>query len=215
MPSRCLALSLRFKNKGKKRAVIRRIANSQRRVQSSEENRNNVIIESAIDDKKENGVRKLSFGKDAEEQFDLAMEDFIEKLSELEKGGKEISVTPKSTKNVYSPEPSTPSRHQKAHIFVPKLNFKPLILRTNLKKPVVESLSSFGNLFLTRKSVRTNPTDNKILLQILEKVKALTRVTIEQSEQIKQSEKKIKKLTNTIQKLFNKTTISSSGTIVS
>ena len=50
----------------------------------------------------------------------------------------------------------------------------------------------FGDLFLTRKSIRVNPTDNEILLQVLEKVEALTKVSMEQSEHIKRLEEKLR-----------------------
>lgn len=65
-------------------------------------------------------------------------------------------------------------------------------VRANLKKSTTNRFSSFSDLFFIRKSIRVNPTDNEILFQVLKKVKALTKVFIEQSEHIKQLEKKIK-----------------------
>lgn len=70
----------------------------------------------------------------------------------------------------------------------------------NLKKLVADSFFLFDDLFFIRKSIRINPTDNKILLQVLKKDKVLTKIFIEQSEHIKQLEKKIDKLINNIKK---------------
>lgn len=53
----------------------------------------------------------------------------------------------------------------------------------------------FVDLFLTKKSARANPMNNKLLFQIIEKVEVLNKNSIEQSELIKQLEKKIDKLT--------------------
>lgn len=204
MPSEVPALSSTSGNKGRKKVAIGRKANSQRRARSIEEDRNNAALELAIEEEKENETQELTFGEDEDEQFDLAMEGLIGEPSELENDGKHISVTPKSTKNAYSPEPSTPSKLQKAHVFAPNLSFEPPILRANLKRPAAESPSSFSDLFLTRKSVRANSTYNEILLQVLEKVEALTRVTTEQSYHIKQLKKKIGELTDTTKEMIER-----------
>lgn len=185
MPSEGLALSPTSGNKGKKKAVIGRKENSKRRAQSSEEDRNNAAVEPAIEEEKKNGKQELVFVEDKEKQFHLAMEGLIGKLSELKRVGKETFVTSKLTKNVYGLELSTLSKPQKAHVFASNLSFEPPILCANLKRPAARSLSSFGDLFLIRKSVQTNLTINEILLQILENVEVLTKVTKKQSDQIK------------------------------
>ncbi len=88
-------------------------------------------------------------------------------------------------------------------------------VRANLKRLAAESPSLFGDLFLTRKSIRANPTDNEVLLQELEKVEALTRVSTEQSEHIKRLEEKIEELTNNTKKMTEKATVSSGETMAS
>ncbi len=84
-----------------------------------------------------------------------------------------------------------------------------------MKRPAAESLSLFGNLFLTRKSIRANPTDNEVLLQVLEKVEALTKVSIEHSVNIKRLEENIEELTNNTKKMTERATVSLGETTAS
>lgn len=93
-------------------------------------------------------------------------------------------------------------------MFVPNVILDPLNVCANLKKPAADSPSLFDDLFFIQKSIKVNSIDNKILLQVVEKVKALTKVSFEQLEYIKQLEEKIKKLTNNTKKISKRATVS-------
>lgn len=215
MPSQVLALSPTSGNKRKKKEVTGRKPKGRKRARSIEEDRYNVALELSIEKEKENEIHQLSSGEDEDEQFDLAVEGQTSKQFELECNGEQNSVTPKSTKNVHSSEPVTPTKPRKAHVFAPNVILDPPNARANLKRPAADSPSSFGDLFFTRKSIRVNPIDNEILLQVLKKVEVLTKVSIEQSEHIKGLEEKIKKLTNNTKKTSEGATVSLGETMAS
>ena len=215
MPSQVSALSPTSGNKGKKKAATGRKANGRQRARSIEEDRYNAALELAIEEEKENEMQELAAGEDEDEQFDLAIEGHTSEQFQPESDGKQILATPKSVKNAQSSEPATPSKPQKAHVFAPSLILDPPNVRANLKRPAAESPSSFGDLFLTRKSIRANPTDNEVLRQVLEKVEALTKVSTEQSEHIKRLEEKIEELTNNTKKMTERATVSSGETMAS
>lgn len=86
---------------------------------------------------------------------------------------------------MYSSKSVTPTKPQKVYVFAPNVILNLLNAHANLKKPAIDSPSLFGDLFFIRKSIRVNPTDNEILLQVFEKVKTLTKIFINQSEHIK------------------------------
>ncbi len=154
-------------------------------------------------------MQELATGEDGDEQFDLAIESHTSEQFQPKSNGKQISITPKLRKNTQSLEFSTPSKPQKAHVFAPSHIWDLPNVRANLKRPAAKTLSLFGDLFLTRKSIRANPTDNEVLLQVLEKVEALTKVSAEQSEYIKRLEEKIEELTNNTNKMTERANVSS------
>ncbi len=143
------------------------------------------------------------------------MEGQASERFEPEFNGELNFVTPKSTKNAHSSEPATSTKPRKEHGFALSLILDPPNARANLKKPAADSPSLYGDLFLTRKSIRANPTDNEILLQVLEKVEALTKVFIEQSEHIKRLEEKIHELINSTKKISERAIVSSGETMAS
>ena len=198
-----------------KKAAKGRKSNGRKRARSIEEDRYNAALELSIEKEKENKIHQLSPAEDEDEQFDLAVEGQTSKRFELEFNGEQNSITPKSTKNAHSSEPATPTKPRKAHGFAPSLILDPPNARENLKRPAADSPSLFGDLFLTRKSIRANPTDNEILLQVLEKVEALTKVSIEQSEHIKRLEEMIDELTNSTKKMSEGAIVSSGETMAS
>ena len=197
MSSQGPALSPVSGNKGKKKAVLGRKKNGRKGTRSTEEDRCNAELELSIEGEKENEVHQSTFEDDEGEQFDLAMEGQSSEQCVLNAGGNVVegSVTPKSVESILSSGPSTPTKPRNAHVFAPSLILDPPNARTGLKRPAADSPSAFGDLFLTRKLARANPTDNELLLQVLEKVEVLTKTSMEQSELIKRLEKKIDELT--------------------
>lgn len=67
IPSDVLALSLMSGNKRKKKVVIGKKANSQKKAQSIEEDSYNTVLKLAIKEEKKNKIQKLASGKDQDE----------------------------------------------------------------------------------------------------------------------------------------------------
>lgn len=215
MPSQGPALSPTSGNKGKKKAATGRKMNGRRRAQSIEEDRYNAALKLSIEEEKENETHQPTPADGEDEQFDLVMEGQTSEQFEPELNGDHGSVTPKSAENAQSSGPATPTKPRNSHMFAPSLVLDPPNVRVGLKRPAAASPSSFGDLFLTRKSVRANPTDNQVLLQVLEKVEALTKVSIEQSEHIKRLEEKVDELTNDTRRTSERATVGSGDTMAS
>lgn len=94
-------------------------------------------------------------------------------------------------------DPSTPTKSRSAVTFNPDVILSPNNGRSSSKRPAVESPSSFGALFLSRKSARANPSDNELLLQMLEKIETLSKASVKQLELIQRLEEKIDNLSKT------------------
>lgn len=105
MQSQVLALSFTSRNKEKKKEVTGWKPKGWKRARSIEEDRYNVVLELLIKEEKKNKIHQLSFGKDEDKHFDLVVESQTSKQFESECNNEQNSITPKSTKNVYSSEP--------------------------------------------------------------------------------------------------------------
>lgn len=63
-------------------------------------------------------------------------------------------------------EPATPTKSRKAHMFTPNVILDSPNICANLKRLVADSFSLFGDLFLTRKSIRGKVLDPQNHLQV-------------------------------------------------
>ncbi len=170
-------MSLTSGNEGKKNAVAGRKTNSRKTTRSIEEDKYNAELELSTEEEKENKTHQPIPRDDENEQFDLAIEGQTSKKFEPELNGDHNFVTPRSTGNAQSSGPAILTKPQNAHVFAPSLILDPSNVRASLKRPAADSTFLFGDLFITRKSIRANPTDNEVLLQVLEKIEELTNNT--------------------------------------
>ncbi len=148
--------------------------------------------------KKENVEQLQDSEKEDEECFDLAMEDqsaegHVERV-EMPPQSIVAPVTPCNAGTMPFHDPSTPTKSRSAATFNPNVILAPTNNRSSSKRHAVESPSSFGALFLSRKLERANPSDNELMLQMLEKIEILSKASIKQSEHIQRLEEKIDKL---------------------
>ena len=181
-------------NKGKKKAMGK-TAKSRKQARSVEEDRYNAALELSIEEEKENAEQLQDSEREEEECFDLAMEDQSAEGPEksLDISSQRISApaTPCNAGILPFHNPSTPTKSRCASTFSPDVILAPTNNRSSSKRPAIESPSSFGALFLSGKSARANPSDNELLLQMLEKMETLSKVSKKQSELIQRLEKKI------------------------
>lgn len=92
------------------------------------------------------------------------------------------------------PDPSIPTQSKSVATFNPNVLLAPTSNWSNSKKPAIKSLSSFRVLFQSIKLAKANLSDNKLLLQILEKIKTLSKVSIKQFKLIQHLDEKINNL---------------------
>ena len=104
------------------------------------------------------------------------------------------SVTPRNAATMFFHDPSTPTKSRSAATFNSYVILAPTNNRSSSKRPVVESPSSFGALFVSKKLARANFSDNELMLQMLEKTEILSKASIKQSDHILCLEEKIDKL---------------------
>lgn len=105
-------MSLILRNKGKKKAVLRRKKNGREGTFSTDDDKYNVELELLIKKKKENKIHQSTFEDDESKQFDLRMEKQSSKQSILNTNDNiiENSVIPNSVESILSSRPSTPTK---------------------------------------------------------------------------------------------------------
>lgn len=197
MPTQEAVLSPCSGNKGKKKATSKN-AKSRKRASSVKEDRCNATLELAIEEEKEKVEQPQDSEKEDEECFDLAMEDQSAEghVEGVEMPSQSIAApaTPRNAGTMPFHDLSTPTKSRSAATFNPNVILAPTNNRSSSKRPAVESPSSFGALFLSRKSAKANPPDNELLLQMLEKIETLSKASVKQFELIQRLEEKIDNL---------------------
>lgn len=202
MPTQEPVLSSSTGNKGRKKATGKG-AKGRNRGRLAEEDRQNATLELAMEEEKENTAHSQSSDREDEDRYDLAMEERSDEEMDSPLGktpsaqGTYVSETPKKSGTTSFPDPCTPTKSKSVSTFDPDVIIDSPKNRGSFKRPAADSPSSFGALFLSRKSARVDPSDNGLLLQLMEKIDTLSKITIEQSEHIKRLEDKIDGLTRT------------------
>lgn len=188
-------------NKRKKKA-IRKSVKSQKCTCSAEKDRYNAALKLAIKKDNKNAAQIYSFKKEDEDYHNLVIkEPFTKEPNVTIENNLPSHIThmPKIPNNITLSFPdlyiSTKSRNLST--FEPAVIINSTKNRDSLKKLVVDSPSSFRQLFLSRKSAKVDLLDNNLLIQMMEKIESLTKFSKEQSEYIKQLEDKIDNLIKT------------------